>query len=181
MTRGHQERRKDYLHFLCWTIVVALLLQKPLLICRRRGIERVLPSYLLESLPAETLRLLIEGNDNVSCLQLCGRVRYGDDYDTDGEEGPCNTIVYFWSVMSQWPNSRVKKLLQFVTGSTRLPLSFDPEASPAFTIKKLEGIGSLPQASTCAKILYLPDYDDRETLRQKLELAVEHAPMFGRI
>lgn len=67
-------------------------------------------------------------------------------------------------VLSKWPGQRRLKFLEFVTGSSRLPL-------PGSELLKIEApfvaysaaqhkaqLGTLPQAHTCDNLLELPNY-----------------------
>jgi len=72
------------------------------------------------------------------------------------------------------------RLLQFVTGSARVPLSGFASLRGAdglckFTISKIalqEGETKLPTASTCFNLLKLPDYKTFDELREKLLIAI---------
>ncbi|KAJ2975631.1 hypothetical protein NUW58_g8301 [Xylaria curta] len=74
-----------------------------------------------------------------------------------------------------------RKLLEFVTSSDRLPVG--GAGSIQFVIQKNgeeDGEAArLPTAYTCYGHLLLPEYRDREVLRERLSMAVENAEGFG--
>lgn len=76
--------------------------------------------------------------------------------------------------------SQQKRLLFFITGSDRVPIKGLAHLSPPFVISRNGTDGSrLPTAHTCFNHLLLPAYKDKETLRNRLLLALENAEGFG--
>lgn len=77
-------------------------------------------------------------------------------------------------------DAQQKRLLFFITGSDRVPIKGLGHLSPPFVISR-NGSDStrLPTAHTCFNHLLLPAYKDKETLKQRLLLAIENAEGFG--
>lgn len=112
------------------------------------------------------------------------------DYDWDVLEETCeydggfskthDTIKHFWSVVNEMEDVDKKKLLEFYTGSDRVPVG-----GLARLRTKIQRSGPdserLPTAHTCFNILLLPAYIDREKLKIKLFKAMENAKGFGMI
>ena len=74
-----------------------------------------------------------------------------------------------------------RKLLEFVTASDRVPVG--GLANIQFVVQKNgeedgEG-GHLPTAYTCYGTLLLPEYKDKDVLRERLAMALENAQGFG--
>jgi E3 ubiquitin-protein ligase NEDD4 len=94
-------------------------------------------------------------------------------------------INNFWKVISAWPAERKARLLQFATGTTRVPTGGfkDLQGSDGprrFTIEKAAGaISDLPRSHTCFNRIDLPAYDSIEQLESKLILAVEEGGGFA--
>lgn len=91
-----------------------------------------------------------------------------------------NSIVieWFWEIVSQWDIKLQSKLLQFVTGSDRVPATGINTLS--FKISRLKGKGdlSLPIAHTCFNELSLSEYSSLPQLRNKLNTAITECQGF---
>jgi hypothetical protein len=95
-------------------------------------------------------------------------------------------IQWFWQCVRSWPAERKSRLLQFATGTSRIPVNGfkDLQGSDGprrFTIEKSGDPSQLPKSHTCFNRIDLPPYKDYATLENKLTLAVEcvlpHVPM----
>ena len=94
-------------------------------------------------------------------------------YDVNDE-----VIQWFWKCVRSWPAERKSRLLQFATGTTRIPVnsfkylpgSIGPRR---FTIEKAGDPDHLPKGHTSFNRIDLPPYKDYATLEDKLTLAVE--------
>ena len=119
------------------------------------------------------LKALVEGLPDVSVASLERVTRYDGGYDFLHP-----TVRQFWTVVHSWPQERVRKLLEFVTASDRLPVG--GMAKLIFTVQKNgTGDGRLPTSLTCFGRLLLPEYSSEEKLREALEKAVENSKGFG--
>ena len=111
-------------------------------------------------------------------------------------------IQWFWKCIRSWPTERKSRLLQFTTGTSRIPVNGfkDLQGSDGprrFTIEKSGDPSQLPKryefyyhyrlidlllntfcSHTCFNRLDLPPYKDYESLEQKLTLAVEYVSSF---
>lgn len=80
--------------------------------------------------------------------------------------------------MRGYPEDKQKQLLEFVTASSRVPVN--GAESLTFVIEKMTGDTlSLPGSSTCFSTLRLPEYETKEILQQKLDIALQHSVGFG--
>jgi hypothetical protein len=78
-----------------------------------------------------------------------------------------------------WPPERKSRLLQFATGTSRIPVNGfkDLQGSDGprrFTIEKSGDPSQLPKSHTCFNRIDLPPYKDYASLEHKLTLAVEY-------
>lgn len=88
-------------------------------------------------------------------------------------------VQWFWKCVRSWPPERKSRLLQFATGTSRIPVNGfkDLQGSDGprrFTIEKSGDPSQLPKSHTCFNRIDLPPYKDYATLEQKLTLAVEY-------
>lgn len=122
---------------------------------------------------ASGLKALVEGLPDISVTGLEGVTRYDGGYDVYHR-----SIRQFWTVVHSWSQEKVRKLLEFVTASDRLPVG--GVGNLVFTVQK-NGIGDgrLPTSLTCFGRLLLPEYTSEEKLREALEKAVENSKGFG--
>ncbi|KAL9053570.1 MAG: hypothetical protein Q9162_004667, partial [Coniocarpon cinnabarinum] len=112
--------------FVSWQLIHTTMHQLSQL---RRGLIRILPNHLIDSVSAESLRLIVEGDPHISAAKLLPLIR---DDPRRGQDDGLGRM--FSEVVSRWPDERVAKLLQFVTASDRLPMGCNAEENPAFTL-----------------------------------------------
>src|SRR5258708_38374478 len=106
---------------------------------------------------------------------------YSDDWtkftDYRGYEVNDEVIQWFWKCVRSWPPERKSRLLQFATGTSRIPVNGfkDLQGSDGprrFTIEKAGDPNHLPKSHTCFNRIDLPPYKDYASLEHKLTLAV---------
>ena len=97
-------------------------------------------------------------------------------------------VQWFWSIVEDYSEEMRARLLQFVTGSSRVPLqgfkalqgSTGAAGPRLFTLHLIEApTENLPKAHTCFNRLDLPPYPTREKMREKLTQAVEETCGFA--
>ena len=120
------------------------------------------------------LKYIVEGLPDINVGLLEKVTKYEGGFHSEQV-----TIRYFWAVVHRWSQEKVRQLLEFVTASDRLPAG--GEGRLTFVIQKNgEGNGErLPTSLTCFGTLLLPEYTVEKTLREGLELAIEHSKGFG--
>ena len=113
---------------------------------------------------------------------------HSDDWtkftDYRGYEMNDEVIQWFWTCVRSWPPERKSRLLQFATGTSRIPVNGfkDLQGSDGprrFTIEKSGDPSQLPKSHTCFNRIDLPPYKDYASLEQKLTLAVEYVLLFS--
>jgi E3 ubiquitin-protein ligase NEDD4 len=91
-------------------------------------------------------------------------------------------IQWFWKCVRSWPPERKSRLLQFATGTTRIPAPGfkdlqGPDGPQRFTIEKAGDPDQLPKSHTSLNHINLPPYKDYATLEDKLTLVVERTSL----
>ncbi|KAI7811631.1 putative NEDD4-like E3 ubiquitin-protein ligase WWP2 [Triplophysa rosa] len=154
-----------------------------------RGVEEQTKAFLdgfNEVVPLEWLRYFDEKELE---LMLCGM------QEIDLSDWQKNTIYrhytknskqiqWFWQVVKEMDNEKRIRLLQFVTGTCRLPVGGFTEligsnGPQKFCIDKVGKETWLPRSHTCFNRLDLPPYKNLEQLREKLLFAIEETEGFG--
>lgn len=115
---------------------------------------------------------------------VCGSLNYDfhaleDTTDYDGGFTVTSlTIRNFWELVHDFSDEQKRKLLQFTTGSDRVPVG---GLSKLKLIIARNGPDSdrLPTAHTCFNVLLLPNYDTKEKLEERLLKAITYAKGFG--
>jgi hypothetical protein len=112
------------------------------------------------------------------CLLFDCRDDWSKFTDYRGYEKTDQVIEWFWQCIRSWPAEKKARLLQFTTGTSRVPVNGfkDLQGSDGprrFTIEKSGDPSGLPRSHTCFNRLDLPPYEDYESLEQKLSFAIE--------
>lgn len=141
-----------------------------------KGFGAVLHPKSLTLLTPSLLQSLIEGAQEIDIAELRRATRYV------GYSASSKTIKDFWSVVKRYDAAMKRKLLEFVTASDRVPVGGVKNVT--FVVQKNGEVeegktGRLPTAYTCYGTLLLPEYGDREVLRERLAVALENAQGFG--
>ncbi|KAG9036129.1 hypothetical protein FRB95_009703 [Tulasnella sp. JGI-2019a] len=142
------------------------------------GFNELIPQELINVFDERELELLIGGMSEIDV----------DDWmkftDYRGYEMNDQVVQWFWKCIRGWPAERKSRLLQFATGTSRIPVNGfkDLQGSDGprrFTIEKSGDPSQLPKSHTCFNRIDLPPYKDYESLEHKLTLAVEETVGFG--
>jgi E3 ubiquitin-protein ligase NEDD4 len=113
---------------------------------------------------------------------------YRDDWikftDYRGYEKTDQVVEWFWQCIRSWPAERKSRLLQFATGTSRVPVDGfkglqGSDGPRRFTLDKSGDPSQLPRSHTCFNRIDLPPYQDYETLEKKLTFAIEETEGFG--
>ncbi|KAI0899139.1 hypothetical protein F4806DRAFT_325262 [Annulohypoxylon nitens] len=140
-----------------------------------RGFRACLNPKSLKLLTPSMLQNLVEGTQDIDVGELRRAARYV------GWDASHRTVRDFWSIVKRYDDRMRRKLLEFVTASDRVPVG--GMANIQFVVQKNgeeEGEGGhLPTAYTCYGTLLLPEYRDKEVLRERLSMALENAQGFG--
>ena len=137
------------------------------------GFYMLIPRKLISIFDHGELELLISGLPTIDIDDM----RAHTDYTGYSDNTPA--IQWFWEVLSELTNPEKAEFLQFVTGSSKVPIegfaALQGMRGPhRFNIHKAYGedYNRLPVAHTCFNQLDLPEYPSKELLRERLLLAV---------
>ncbi|KAI8947386.1 hypothetical protein F4801DRAFT_582436 [Xylaria longipes] len=137
-----------------------------------KGFHDIIPAELISIFNEQELELLISGLPDVDIDDWKSNTEY-HNYTPSSPQ-----IQWFWRALRSFDKEEVAKLLQFVTGTSKVPLN---------GFKELEGMNGinrfnihrdygnkdrLPSSHTCFNQLDLPEYENYETLRRQLLKAI---------
>jgi ubiquitin-protein ligase E3 A len=121
----------------------------------------------------EELELIICGIQNLDFKELEKAAKYDDGYE---ENSP--SIKLFWEIIHSLTEEERKKFLFFVTGCDRAPIN--GLGSLPITISRFgPDSDKLPCSHTCFNHLLLPDYQNKEKMRERLLIAINNSEGFG--
>lgn len=136
------------------------------------GFHEMVDSDLISIFTAKELELLISGMPDIDIHDLKKNTDYNGYRPADKEIG------WFWNIMFVLTRSEKAAFLQFVTGSSKVPLAGFSELQgmrgvQKFSINKASGpSGALMSAHTCFNALDLPVYKSEEEMKDKLLYAI---------
>lgn len=143
------------------------------------GFHELIPSKFLTIFDDKELELLISGISFVDVNDLRANTTY------QGYESTSPQIYWFWDILEEMDQNCLATFLQFVTGTSRVPLGGFRElmgmcGPQRFSIHKDFDETRLPSAHTCFNQLDLPEYSSKELLKEKLFQAIsEGSEGFG--
>lgn len=144
----------------------------------KEGFQELIPHELINVFDERELELLIGGIAEIDVDDWKKHTDYRGYTESD------EVVQNFWQTVRSWDGEQKSRLLQFTTGTSRIPVNGfkDLQGSDGprrFTIEKAGEVGNLPKAHTCFNRLDLPPYKNLEQLQQKLTIAVEETMGFG--
>ncbi|WJX46839.1 E3 ubiquitin-protein ligase upl1, variant 2 [Trifolium repens] len=139
------------------------------------GFSEMVPRELISIFNDKELELLISGLPEIDLDDLKANTEY------TGYTVASNVVQWFWGVVKSFNKEDMARLLQFVTGTSKVPLegfkALQGISGPQrFQIHKAYGAPDrLPSAHTCFNQLDLPEYTSKEQLQDRLLLAIHEA------
>ncbi|KAE8636643.1 hypothetical protein XENTR_v10003065 [Xenopus tropicalis] len=142
------------------------------------GFTELIPIDLIKIFDENELELLMCGLGDVDVNDWRQHTLYKNGYCPNHP-----AIQWFWKAVLLMDAEKRIRLLQFVTGTSRVPMNgfaelYGSNGPQLFTIEQWGSPDKLPRAHTCFNRLDLPPYDSFEDLREKLLMAVENAQGF---
>lgn len=140
----------------------------------RRGFELVVAkSPLKHMFRTQELEILVSGSQEYDFNSLESTTDYDGGFNKDSQ-----TVKDFWTVVHDMSDEDKRKLLQFTTGTDRAPVG---GLSQLRLVIARNGPDSerLPTAHTCFNVILLPDYKNRDKLKERLHKAITYAKGFG--
>ncbi|XP_011184621.2 E3 ubiquitin-protein ligase Smurf1 isoform X1 [Zeugodacus cucurbitae] len=149
----------------------------------QKGFCELIPAQLLRPFDERELELVIGG---ISSIDV-------NDWRINTRLKHCTPetqqVIWFWQVVESYSSEMRARLLQFVTGSSRVPLqgfralqgSTGAVGPRLFTIHLTTDVPTqnLPKAHTCFNRIDLPPYENYQLLYDKLTQAVEETCGFA--
>uniref|UniRef100_A0A3P9M0J7 HECT-type E3 ubiquitin transferase n=1 Tax=Oryzias latipes TaxID=8090 RepID=A0A3P9M0J7_ORYLA len=175
-----EENKKEYVRlYVNWRFMRGIEAQ---FLALQKGFGELIPQHLLKPFDHKELELIIGGLGKIDLA----------DWKTNTRLKHCtsesNVVRWFWQAVEAFSEERRGRLLQFVTGSTRVPLqgfkalqgSTGSAGPRLFTIHLIDAnTDNLPKAHTCFNRIDIPPYESYEKLYEKLLTAVEETCGFA--
>ncbi|XP_012217648.1 E3 ubiquitin-protein ligase Nedd-4 isoform X1 [Linepithema humile] len=143
------------------------------------GFNALIPPTLVKIFDEHELELLMCGIQHIDVKDWKQNTLYKGDYHA-------NHIVvqWFWRVVLSFSNEMRSRLLQFVTGTSRVPMNgfkelYGSNGPQLFTIERWGTPENYPRAHTCFNRIDLPPYKSYQQLRDKLVKAIEGSQGFA--
>ncbi|XP_073839654.1 E3 ubiquitin-protein ligase Nedd4 isoform X9 [Musca autumnalis] len=144
-----------------------------------QGFGSIIPLTLIKIFDEHELELLMCGIQNIDVKDWRENTLYKGDYHQNHI-----IIQWFWRAVLSFPNEMRSRLLQFVTGTSRVPMNgfkelYGSNGPQMFTIEKWGTPNNYPRAHTCFNRLDLPPYEGYLQLKDKLIKAIEGSQGFA--
>ncbi|PNJ50825.1 SMURF2 isoform 4 [Pongo abelii] len=173
----NEENKKEYVRlYVNWRFLRGIEAQ---FLALQKGFNEVIPQHLLKTFDEKELELIICGLGKIDV----------NDWKVNTRLKHCtpdsNIVKWFWKAVEFFDEERRARLLQFVTGSSRVPLqgfkALQGAAGPRlFTIHQIDACtNNLPKAHTCFNRIDIPPYESYEKLYEKLLTAIEETCGFA--
>ncbi|XP_045118388.1 E3 ubiquitin-protein ligase Nedd-4-like isoform X7 [Portunus trituberculatus] len=139
----------------------------------REGFNDVVPISHIKIFDENELELLMCGIVSIDVKDWRSNTVY------KGEYHPNHIVIqWFWRVVLSFTNEMRARLLQFVTGTSRVPMNgfkelYGSNGPQLFTIEMWGETKNYPRSHTCFNRLDLPPYQSYHELREKLIKAIE--------
>ncbi|KTF85904.1 hypothetical protein cypCar_00022460 [Cyprinus carpio] len=142
------------------------------------GFNEVLPQQYLQYFDAKELEVMLCGMQEIDLNDWQRNTIYRHYTSTSKQ------ILWFWQFIKEMDNEKRMRLLQFVSGTCRLPVGgfadlMGSNGPQKFCIEKVGKENWLPRSHTCFNRLDLPPYRSYEQLKEKLMFAIEETEGFG--
>ncbi|OQV17573.1 E3 ubiquitin-protein ligase SMURF1 [Hypsibius exemplaris] len=167
------DNKKEYVRlYVTWRFMQGIEQQ---FLALQKGFHEMIPASLLRTFDEREIELVICG---------LGRI------DTEDWKANCRLkhctaespiVGWFWQAVESYSDDMRSRLLQFVTGSSRVPLqgfkalqgSTGAAGPRLFTIHQIDcSTDNLPKAHTCFNRIDIPAYESYEKLLEKMTCAI---------
>ncbi|XP_014873801.1 E3 ubiquitin-protein ligase SMURF2-like [Poecilia latipinna] len=172
-----QDNKKEYVRlYVNWRFLRGIEAQ---FLALQKGFNEVIPQHLLKAFDEKELELIVCGLGKIDI----------NDWKSNTRLKHCtpdtSIVKWFWKAVESFDEERRARLLQFVTGSSRVPLqgfkALQGAAGPRlFTIHQIDAsTNNLPKAHTCFNRIDIPPYETYDKLYDKLLTAIEETCGFA--
>ncbi|XP_040824683.1 E3 ubiquitin-protein ligase NEDD4 isoform X2 [Ochotona curzoniae] len=170
------KNKKEYIYLVIqWRFVNRIQKQ---MAAFKEGFFELIPQDLIKIFDENELELLMCGLGDVDVNDWREHTKYKNGYS-----GSHQVIQWFWKAVLMMDSEKRIRLLQFVTGTSRVPMNgfaelYGSNGPQSFTVEQWGTPEKLPRAHTCFNRLDLPPYESFEELWDKLQMAIENTQGF---
>ena len=143
-----------------------------------KGFYEIVPQNLISIFDFQELELLVCGLPNIDLDDWKRNSVYKGEYQRKKENH--KVVKWFWKAAAEYSQEQRARLLQFITGTSRVPvqgfqgLQGNDGTLRPFTIDSVAlSTSKFPRAHTCFNRLDLPLYETEEELRLCLDGAIQ--------
>ncbi|KAM9482458.1 E3 ubiquitin-protein ligase SMURF2-like [Clarias gariepinus] len=172
-----EENKKEYVRlYVNWRFLHGIEAQ---FLALQKGFNEVIPQHLLKAFDEKELELIVCGLGKIDIHDWRANTRLKHC------TADSSVVKWFWKAVETFDEERRARLLQFVTGSSRVPLqgfkALQGAAGPRqFTIQQIDAnTNNLPKAHTCFNRIDVPPYENYDKLYDKLLTAIEETCGFA--
>ncbi|KAL2790580.1 E3 ubiquitin-protein ligase NEDD4 isoform 4 [Daubentonia madagascariensis] len=170
------KNKKEYIYLVIqWRFVNRIQKQ---MAAFKEGFFELIPQDLIKIFDENELELLMCGLGDVDVNDWKEHTKYKNGYSVNHQ-----VIQWFWKAVLMMDSEKRIRLLQFVTGTSRVPMNgfaelYGSNGPQSFTVEQWGTPEKLPRAHTCFNRLDLPPYESFEELWDKLQMAIENTQGF---
>jgi E3 ubiquitin-protein ligase NEDD4 len=140
-----------------------------------KGFYDVVPEPLLSVFDFQELELVLHGLPNIDMEDWIRCT----DYTGEFQNQPNHKVVqWFWEIVRSFEHEQKAKLLQFVTGTSGVPiqgfafLQGNDGSIRRFTLHGDKNVKIFPRAHTCFNRIDMPIYKTKQELQKYLTMAI---------
>jgi len=165
------ENKQDYIKLVCQMKMTGAIRKQ--LSAFLEGFYDIIPRRLIAIFNEQELELLLSGLPDINIDDLKANTEYHKYTATSLQ------IVWFWRALRSFDQTDRAKFLQFVTGSSKVPLQGFGALEGMNGVQKFQihrddrSTDRLPAAHTCFNQLDLPAYETYDKLRSYLLKAIQ--------
>ncbi|CAH8850634.1 unnamed protein product [Trichobilharzia szidati] len=166
-----ESNKKEYVRLVCQERMTGAIRQQ--LDAFLSGFYDIIPKRMISIFNEQELELLISGLPNIDISDLKANTVYSK-YQPNSPQ-----IEWFWQALESFDQEDLARFLQFVTGTSKVPLGGftnleGMHGATKFQISRaaISSTSHLPSAHTCFNTLVLPAYESYEQLRSRLLMAI---------
>lgn len=141
----------------------------------RDGLASVIPAELFPLFSPSELQYIVSGHNHVD-IDLIRQTTEYEDIDSNS-----SLVSNFWEVLHEMTDEERTLFLRFVWARSRLPSSAQ-DLPMNFKLQGMQGSVEnepdryLPHAQTCFFSMSLPEYSNKEVMREKILYAIKNSP-----
>ncbi|EDO34473.1 predicted protein [Nematostella vectensis] len=169
-----EENKREYVKLVCQMKMTGAIRKQ--IDSFLEGFYEIIPKRLISIFNEQELELLISGLPNIDLDDLKSHIEY-HKYNENSLQ-----IQWFWRALRSFDQAARAKFLQFVTGTSKVPLQGFAALEGMNGFQKFQihrddrNTDRLPSAHTCFNQLDLPAYETYDKLRTMLKKACDECP-----